>query len=532
VRILLNSVFFFFAIKILGAPAGLSSWIFHTLAGVFILPSVPLLASRYIFWVLILISFFFSSESRFSLEYLLLAMGFFVWGAHPFWKNLSTQDRSKALAFIFLGIFISTKFGLIFSEPGSFYFLVPAWLAINFSKPEAISFFTYSISGFLLIISNKTSILLGYLVSLLQVFKNKYIYLASGVLIFLSFFLGDSVEHFISKSFLQRLGIWGFSIYGFFQAPLFGYGFGTFSIDFPVFRSHGDIFGSKVHQHIVHGHSLLTHVLFEQGILGLFFLCILFYLIFKKARPAFLPFLLVSLADATLVSFSQYLLLGLFFLPLILRTEEETEENKIDLYIKKLFLPVPLSIRPISVLLGFLLVIYIFLPSCLGHFYYDQKDFDRAIEWDKKNALYYFMRGSRSLNKDTPASEQDLTRAVELSPSISYFYGFLAAAQLSNGKTEEAKKNIAMAIEYDGADPYWQLLSAFINYDNKALFQEHYELAVKKSPIIEELLLDPSSTASEYIGSEKSDVRISSFYRRGPKVFLPLPYLEKLPEFY
>lgn len=528
-KVIFSSLFFLLAIKILGAPAGLSFWFFQVLAGVFILPVIYSLSSRYIFWFLILVSSFFASESRFSIEYLIMAMGFFAWGAHPFWIKLSDRSRMVSMSLIFLGVFITTKLGIIFSEPGSFYFFVPAWLSLCFQGFLPLNYFAYGLSGFLLVISNKTSTLLAYIVSLLENFKSKFLLIGAAALLVLSFLVSDSLKHFIYKSFIPRLVIWKSSLVGFLNAPLFGHGFGTFPIDFPVFRSHGDVFGAKVHQHIVHGHSLFTHVLFEQGILGLVLLFILFYIIFKKARAAFLPALVVSFTDASLVSFSQYLIFGLIFLPLFLK--ENTNKSKLEILIEKLFSELPKRFRLFARISGYLLVITVIGTSSIGHYYYSKKNYDKAIKWDPKNSLYYFTRGARVLNQDTEASEKDLRRAIELSPSVSYFYGFLAASELANHKIEDAKINIKKALEYDGGDAYWYLLSSFINHEDKELSKEHYSKAIKKNPEIEDLLLSPEYKASEYIGSKKGDVRISSFYRNGPKIFLPLPYLERLPKF-
>ena len=73
----------------------------------------------------------------------------------------------------------------------------------------------------------------------------------------------------------------------------------------------------------------------------------------------------------------------------------------------------------------------------MGHFYSSKEQLDKAIYWDHNNPLYYFTRGALTLNTNTISSENDFLKAVELSPGVPYFQGFLGAAQLSNKKINE-----------------------------------------------------------------------------------------------
>ena len=135
-------------------------------------------------------------------------------------------------------------------------------------------------------------------------------------------------------------------------------------------------------------------------------------------------------------------------------------------------------------------------------------------------------RGARKINTDIEQSKKDLARAVELAPGLGYIHGFYAATLLGSGELEKAKFHIERSLKQMGDDPYLLVLSSFINQDNEALAKEQFAKAVELNPDIEDLLHDPSYTADEFIGVRSANPRIMSFYRRGEKIFLPLPFLE------
>lgn len=499
----------FVGLYLLGSPQGLALWWGHGLAAIFALVYLYRISKSYIFWILVLVALFAASEPRFSFEYLFLFAGFIAWAFSPWWQNLPEAKRKYFLLSSFILLYLADLTKFSFYEKGSLVLWFPVFLALYYSPKN---FLIQGFSGIALIFSNKKTTLLAFVFSLISKVKNLYLVALSVFLLIVPFFFLEKLGHFFKFSVLSRLYIWQSSLLGFFDSPLFGKGLGTFAIDFPAYRSHAGVFGAKVTQQVVHGHSLLTHFLFEQGLVGLVLILIIFYLVYKYARIAFLPLFIISIFDASLVMYNQYLLAGLILSPYL-------AQAKLSFNVNPRFV---LGAR----ILAYIIALLIFIPSVVGHYYYDQRDLDKAIQWDKYNGLYYFIRGADRINEDSKASEKDLEHAVKLCPSVSYFYGFLAASKLANNKIPEAQTAIAKALSMDGGDAYWYVISAFSNYrDNPEIFKKHYAEAIRLKPEIKELLYDPSYTATEFIGSRRSDSRISAFYRRGPKVYLPLPYL-------
>ena len=499
---------------------GLSYFWGHLCAVVLSLAALGLLSKKYFFWFLLAIAGFTAMEPRFSLERILMAMSFFACGYSPMWLSLSSKTRKNILLFFFVFLFLTNTLSVSFSEKGSLLLWMPVFLSAYHKQLDKTlsERLVYWLTGFALLFSNKKTAFIAFLSDSLSRFKSKIIYFVAFLLLILSFLLQESVKHFWHKSFEPRIYIWHSTFKAFLDKPLWGHGFGTFSLDFPIFRCHADdIFGARINEQIVHGHNLFLHCAFEQGLIGIALLIILFYLCLRHTPWTILPLSVISLFDAPLVSFNQYLLAGLILIPLFNQPSELT---------RIVFLELPPKIASKAKYLAYILALMIFLPSLIGHYFYVHKNLDKAIDWDGQNSLYYFMRGANTLNIDTVKSENDLKRAVSLSPHVSYFYGFLAAAQLANSKFDEAKKSIAKAIEYDGGDGYWYMLKAFIYHDDKETFKSYYAKALEINPEIEELIKNPNISASEYIGDRNSDVRIPSFYRSGPKVFLPLPYTE------
>ena len=61
------------------------------------------------------------------------------------------------------------------------------------------------------------------------------------------------------------------------------------------------------------------------------------------------------------------------------------------------------------------------------------------------------------------------------------------------------------------------------------MFHRHFKTAIKSYPEIIDQARNPNAHANIYIGSDSSDVRVMSFFRRGSKLFLPLPYIKNCP---
>lgn len=497
-------------------------WWVHLLAAIFALLNLDKLSRYYLFWVYLLIELLLASEPRFSSEYFLLALGFMAWSLSSWWQNLDRERRRNFLLITFLLLFIIDKLHYNFYERGSLLLWLPVFLSLYFvpSRENSIlsrqNFKTnliYSISGIALLFGNKKTTILAFLASLASYLKSKYTYIAGLVVVGISFFFLERIQHFIHKSLIARLFIWCSTLQGWLAKPFLGHGFGTFAIDFPPYRSHAGVFGAQPHQQIGHGHGLFTHILFEQGLLGLIIIVAIFYLVYKNSREAFLPLLIISLFDAPLVCFNQYLLAALVLSPFLHAKLAEIQPH----WIKA------------SKYLAYIIALVIFIPSLVGHYYYDQGSINDAIKWDAKNSLYHFMKGADLINSNTVESEKSLEKAIKLSPNVSYFYGFLAASKLANLKFKEAQSAIAKALDMDGDDQYWYVLSAFSYYnDDQETYKKHYAKALELNPNLDKLLRDPRYTATEFIGSKKSDARIVAFYRKGHRVFLPMPYIESL----
>ena len=510
--ILFLSIFFW------GSPIGLSYFLGHLGAVIISFSTLGNLSKNCLFWVLIFITVFTAQELRFSLEYILFAMTFFYIGAGNTWISNDEKNeykRKNILLWIFLFLIIVNYLRCDFSERGSLLLWSPVFLSLYYKQMNKKNFSVYLLSGLALFFSNKLTSLLALIVST----RSKIVYLLSVFLISGHFLYKQDLNNFLIKSIEPRLYITKSAWEGFLQKPLFGHGFGTFALDFPLYRTHAKVLGGRICEQIVHGHSLFNHIAFETGLIGLILIGIVLYLIYINIPRALLPLLVISLCDSPLVTFNQYLLAGLLVIPFL--------RNK-GIF-KVIFLKVPIgTLSKISTVLAIFLSLYIFTPSLIGHYYYEAKDIDRAIKWDNKNSLYYFTRGANNLNKNIVQSEKDLYKAIALSPSVSYFYGFLGAAQLANNEAALARQSLEKAMKLDGSDGYWCLLYSYANYNDKKMFLEYQTKALQKNPEIEDLISKPNLTSAQYIGSSKhGDVRLAGFYRTGENIFFPLPIIDK-----
>lgn len=513
------SLFVLTAIYLLGSTKGLCIWWVHIFAAIFALLNIHRFSKFYLFWIMLAVAVLYASEPRFSLEYLILALGFAGTAYSPWWQNKSKEDKRNFLAIAFLSLLTTYFSKKVFYERGSLLLWLPVFFALYFNeKTQKNSIINFALAPVIFLFNKKTTIV-AYITNLVVYMRSRLFLLIGALMMITAFVYKTNIVKFFKKSFQSRLYIWASSFKGALAEPLFGHGFGTFTIDFPPHRIIDKaIFGARAQQQVAHGHNLFAHVAFEQGLLGLIVLGLIFYLIYKNAKPAFLPLLVISFLDASIVSFSQYLLAALLLVPFLKTEREYLFTKKIP---EKLFVP--------AKLLTYLVAGLVLVSSCVGHFYYANNQLSKAVSWDRLNSLYYFMRGANRLNKDTVKSEKDFKAAIELSENVGYFHAFYAASLLANLKFEEAKQPIKKALDLSGGDAYWYLLSALINHEDKDLYKQHLGKALKKRPEIKELISNPNFTASEFIGGRHSDVRVSSFYRKGPRVFLPLPVMPELP---
>ena len=193
------------------------------------------------------------------------------------------------------------------------------------------------------------------------------------------------------------------------------------------------------------------------------------------------------------------------------------------------FAKLPNKISIYFTLVAYALALYSFVPSAVGHFYYDQNNYNKAIYWDKNQPLYYLVRGTQTMATDLKSSVEDFKKTIELSPGLGYAYGFLAGAQIGLKENPAAQKSIAKAMALSGGNAYWHLIAAIANFKDQETFTKHLNKAVKLNPQILSQVRDPQKAASIYIGGNNSDVRVLGFYRKGPKLFLPLPYIPNCP---
>lgn len=511
-----------FFLVFLVSPIVLSFWWAHALISIFVLWNISKLSKYYLFWFLFFTVVLFSTETRLSLEYFLIASSLIAFSISDAWQSVSRKNKSLILILIFFGFFIVDYINYGWVEKGSAIMLLPVFLATYFPLSKLNFKITqnsmnkasiYMTSFLVILFSNKRTTLLGYLASLKNLFSRKVLVFFSLLILGLSFLVKDNLTNFYRKSIEPRTLIWQAAAKGFQDKPIFGHGFGTFTLDFPPYRMQNPgVIGAQETEYVVHGHSQIFHSLFEMGILGAFIFIALLVLIFKYANNAFLPFLVISLFNVSFQSFTQIFLLALIFNPF---------ENNEKIFAK-------IEKGKFRKVLQIVLVVFasiVMLMSSLAHYFFDQNQVSKAIRIDSLHPLYHFSRGARKINQDIEKSQRDLKRAVELAPGVGYMRGFYAATLLGTGNLEEAKLHIEKSLKQMGKDPYLLILSSFINRDNKKLAENQYNEALKLNPDLEFLLKDSSYSADEFIGVRSSNPRIMSFYRMGRKIYLPLPYV-------
>lgn len=520
---ILASLLLFYAIFILGAPHGVVHWFVHILAMLLSLVFLYKFSRYYLFWFILVLCFLTASEPRYSVEYFFLFTGFMSWGFSDWWLNLDPRKKKNILLSIFATLFLMGFLSVGFTEKGALEMWFPIFLALYFDPVKSKSL--YTVSGILILFSNKVSTLLAFLAHLINRFRNLLFVLITFVVFSVGIFYIEGAQLFFERSINSRAYIWLSSIKGFIASPFYGHGFNTFILDYPPFKIVGNAWATLADQQIAHAHSLFFNTLFELGVIGVILLSLFFYLVYSRARKAFIPLLVLGFFDIPLTLFGQFLLASLILAPFLTKRREGENETMLKLLSKA---PKTLSIP--LIILTYVLCLYSYVPSAVGHYFYDLEDYDNAIKWDKENSLYYFVRGTQNLSKDLKQSLYDLKTATELSPGVGYFYGFHAAAQLASEKNNWAQFSINKAIRLSGNNPYWTFLKAFAFLWNENKFVKFFNLAIDARPEILNEVRNPNAHSGLYIGSDEYDVRVLAFYRKGPKLYLPLPYIENCPE--
>lgn len=513
----------------ISSPILFSAWWGHVLTATFAAFHIHKISKYCLFWLLLAVILVSSSELRFSLEYFLLASGIFAASLSPKWQKLDLSKKEIFFFVLFLLFFLLDFFKIRLYEKGSMILLLPFTLALlypltelHIKNPKANrkQLIVYCLSSIAILLSNKRATLLAFLTSLKQSFNKKILILIAVLILGLSYLVKDNFVRHYQKSIKPRLYIYKSIGKAFINKPLFGHGFGTFALDYPPYRYHADTVGGKDTEYINHGHSQIFHILFENGLAGLIVFGSLLFFIFQQSKLAFWTFLITSLFDMPLKSFGQFLIFGLII-------------NTFNYHVKGKYLNYFLmkinknSINKISSVLITTVSLIVFSISSFAHYKFDMGLIDEAIKIDKYNSLYHFERGAFLINQNIEQSKTDLENALRLSPSIGYFQAFYSAALLGTGENYKAKMYIDKAIKQMGSDPYLFALASFAYQDDKVLSQNYMGKALELNPDIEYLLKDPSFSADEFIAARQGNPRIMSFYRRGKKLFLPLPYIEE-----
>jgi tetratricopeptide (TPR) repeat protein len=516
-------LFLFVAIYILGSPDSFSNYFIHALALVFSLVFLYKLSRYYLFWFLLVICLFLSNYPRFSVEYFLIAMGFMSFGMSNWWLSLGKRDRAIGLSSIFVTLVICHFVGLGFAEKGAFLRWIPIFLVLYFCPNSNKTI--YGISGLILVLSNKTSALVSFLSIFVMKYKKLFVVILSLIIIGTGVFYLEGAKLFFERSINSRVFIWSSCIKGFLASPILGHGFKNFVLEYPNYKIIGQSWATFRYQQVAHGHSLIFHYLFELGLIGIAILALFFNLIYKKAPLAFVPFLILSFIDIPISFFSEFLLASLIFAPFL--TKKNLNEKKLVLFLTA---KLPHCFKLFSIIILYAISLWSFIPSAVGHYYYDKQDYSRAIQWDKQNSLYYFMRGAVIMQSNPYQAKSDYQQAIKLSPTIGYYYGYLSLIELSLNNYEAANAAIQEAMRLSGSNPYWNFIAALANFKDHEIFWNYFNKANYAQPKIYELACDPNTVASLSIGQRDSDIRVMSFFRTGPLLMVPLPYISECPE--
>lgn len=500
----------FVCIFFFGAQTGYASFYGHISIALAAIYGIRNISKYWIFWLLIALTYLTASEPRFSVEYMITALGLIGLGTSNHWTQASFETRRNILLGFFAIFLLSNYIDVGYNELGSLILWLPVFLTLYFSKLNKKNFLVYIISATAIFFAKKKAALIALFLSL----RSKALYVLGTLVLIVSFFTVEKFSHFWNTSILPRTHLWQSVFKATLEKPFWGHGFGTFALTFHPHREAANLIGGKSNEVVNHGHSTFAHLSFELGLLGILALTLILYLTYINSRGSLLSLSFILASVSSLVIFSQHLLATMLLSPFI------KDFGKA----KNIFASAPQRARLVLSVLAAGLALFILAPSCIGHYYYSKDDYNTAIKWDKDNALYYFMRGCIKLKTDLKSSEKDIKKAIELSPSAPYFHGYLASSQLALKKTKEAKKNIAIAIERDGEIGYWYLIKAYTNLNNKEVFIRDIEKALKLNPKVKHFL-SGKENAPSIIGTtgKYNDFRINTFFRQGPQLTFPIP---------
>jgi O-antigen ligase len=479
-------------------------------------------------WILIANVVIFSNQSRFSLEFLLLALGLSAWAFSDSYQKFSKKQRSLIVLSLIAVNVLFTLIGKNLNDPYSLLSWLPILVSFYFPLKESFyekkNFIANAISIFLVSFSSKKSVILSFLgqyISRLRSIKSFLVLaLISVAIFFTSFLFQDKLNKFYVKSVQPRLVIWQSASIGFLQKPIGGNGFGIFPMEINQYRKIVQKIGGKLEKHVSHGHNNFLHIAFEQGIIGLSIFALFLFFLFKSYNSCFWAFLTLSLLDANLAYTNQFLIFALIFAPDLRKFQFAFFDNK--------YLVLPQRYHKISHQLLVIITLISFGFSVIGHYYYDHKKYEMALKFDSDNSLYHFFLGVKNYKQSKfKRAKIHFEKSVELSKNHGFQQGFLAVTNYMLGDKKGCQDSIIDAMKLAGDIAHWK-------YIGHIIFKEiDLEYATKLRN--EAIVLDPiyvyfekNIRPPEYKsigGHRNSEFWINSYQRRGDKVYLPSPQL-------
>lgn len=484
--------------------------------------------SKYsITWILIANAYLFSNQTRFSSEFLLIALGLSAWAlSDQYLKTTKNQKIILSLTLIAISV-IFTLLGKSLDEKYSLLTWLPILVSFYFPVKEKFfqkdNFIVTSISIVLTSLSSKKSIILGFFaqyISTLRSIKSRLALAACAIAIFLfSFVFQDDLKSFYGKSIHPRIIIWQASANGFLHKPIGGNGFGIYPMEIISYRKFVYKIGGKLNKHLKHAHNNFLHIAFEQGVIGIGLFLLLLIFLFRYHNPCFWTLITLSIFDANLVYSSQYLLAAMIFLPSVLDKEP---------LVNKKFLILPTKYQNFAYQMILFLCLISFGFSMIGHYYYDIRKYDLAVKFDSEHSLYQFFLGIKNFKKsEFEDAAVSFEKSIKLSRNHGFQQGFLGVSYYMLQETELAGKWMSESLRLSGNDPQWKYVAHIIYRDiDKEFASQIKNEAITESPVLsyyDKGLMPPK--LSSIGGLKDSHFWINSYHRRGEKVFLPTPQL-------
>ena len=514
----------FSLVSIISCNYLMSYWFFHVLIAIFAFLKLKKVSHYSLTWLFIIIAFLFSSQTRFSLEAILINLGILAWVIDSDFKNLSKKHRGLIILIIIL---INTCFSLIGKNLNESYGLL-AWLPVLISlyfpleqKELQKKNFLFSILTLILsILVSKLSLVFSLCSQYLSVIKSKKniftIFAIAITLLISTVLLKGQLNQFYKKSINPRIIILKTSFNGFLAKPIFGNGFASFPIEINGYRAQVNSIGGKIVNHINHAHNSFSQIAFEQGLLGLALLAYFFYFLWGHNKTSFYCLLFASSFDSIFVYSNQYLVFFLLFIP-----DFFTHHKKLAF---QNLLTLPVRYRKFASHFLLFISLILFSTSCIGHFFYDQKSYTKALKFDD-HPLYHFFYAAKLFEKmEFDKAILFFQNSINLAKNHGYQQGFLASSFFMAKDLKNATKWMDEAIQKSGDSAHWQYIGSMIYAPINTQISEKYKTeALNNDPnlLFYEKGVQPPKL--KYYGLDKSLIWVNSYQRRGDKIYLPVP---------